>query len=98
MGGLIAGSMLGAHAEAAGLLTSAVGDAMLAARDALILACAAQIGMGQVKITTIAAETQHHLPNPLVEIRPGAPPSAAADAAALGIGALLPIELERFDG
>ena len=63
-----------------------------AAREALILAAAAQIGAGHVKIADIADATARHLPLPLTEVRPDASPSAAADACLLGIGAALPRE------
>jgi hypothetical protein len=63
-----------------------------AAREALVLAAAAQIGAGHVKISHLADATARHLPLPLVEVRPDAPPSAAQDACLLGIGAVLPRE------
>ena len=62
------------------------------ARTSLILACAAQIGAGHVKIADIADATAHHLPLPLTGVRPDAPTSAAVDAMLLGIGATLPPE------
>jgi hypothetical protein len=45
-----------------------------------------QLGLGAVKIAAPAAATAQRLPLPLTEIRPDAPPSAAADAVLLGIG------------
>jgi hypothetical protein len=89
-------SSLKPHAEAAGLLAED-GDFLLRSREGLLLTAAGQIGLGNVKITDIAAETAMTLPLPLVEIRAGAPSSAAGDAALLGIAVTLPHEMKLTD-
>jgi hypothetical protein len=60
--------------------------------EALILA-GTQVGMGQVKISSLAAERARSLPNPIDAIRPDAPPSAPSDAVLLGIAGNLPREV-----
>jgi hypothetical protein len=91
-GGFICTIEIAPHATAAGLPSLADGTALLAPREALVLACAAQIGQGGVKVSDVAQATAHRLPLPLAEVRVDAPPSAAADAALLGIAAVLPRE------
>jgi hypothetical protein len=91
---LIATRELFPHATAAGLDVAADATALLeASRPALLLAAAAAIGTGEVKISSLAEATTARLPLPLAAIRPdGAEPTAAADAALLGIAASLPAE------
>jgi hypothetical protein len=60
-------------------------DELLRDRDALILAGASAIGGGRVKLTRVAAERSRTLPSPLTGLHPGAPPSAATDAALLAL-------------
>lgn len=64
----------------------------LQTRAETIILCAAQIGQGHVKLTSLAAERAAHMPNPIAALRPGAPPSAPLDAALLAISAALPPE------
>ena len=66
-----------------------------ASRPALLLAAAAAIGAANVKISVLAEAATARLPLPLAAIRPdAAEPTAAADAALLGIGASLPFEAQ----
>jgi hypothetical protein len=68
-----------------------------AAREALVLACAARIGLGTVKVSDLADAMSRRLPLPLGEVRVDAPRSAAGDAALLGIGITLEVaELRKL--
>jgi hypothetical protein len=91
--GVIVPAILAPHAEAAGLPLMELGDRMLADRPALILAAATEIAIGQVRITTQAEASSMSLPLPIGELQANAPRSASADAALLGIGATLPLEM-----
>ena len=73
------------------------GSAMLAPREALMLACAAQIGVGAVKISALAETASRRLPLPLGEVRVDAVPSAAGDAALMGIAATLPRDAQPVE-
>jgi len=90
-GGLFAPSTLAAHAESQGLPapTPWRADAILADRETALMAAAAQLATGHVNLSSIASETALTLPNPLTAIQPGAAQTAAADAATLGICALM---------
>jgi hypothetical protein len=92
-GSIIVGSILAAHAEAAGL-TVIDGDRLLAPRATLVLGAAAQIGLGVVKICTLADAASLNVPLPLGEVRADAVPTAAGDAALLGIGGTLPYDMQ----
>jgi hypothetical protein len=83
------------HAEAAGLRPYRAGPELLAPAtyQSLLLAACTQIGAGNVKVTDLAEQTGHRLPLPLTAIRADAVPSAALDAALLGIAASLPAEM-----
>jgi hypothetical protein len=61
-------------------------------RDALVLACAAEIGASHVKVADIAEATARRLPAPLGLVTAAAAvPSAALDMCLLGIaGSLAP--------
>jgi hypothetical protein len=87
--GVIATRELTPHALSAGLPCLADGTTLLDARDAVLMACAAAIGAGQIKISTLAEATSRRLPLPIAEVRPEAPPSAAADMVLLGVGVVL---------
>jgi hypothetical protein len=76
-----------AAARAAELPVEGGADALLADREALMLAAAVQIGAGKVRLAAPAQERSHHMPLPLLDLRPGAPASAASDAALIGVGA-----------
>jgi hypothetical protein len=83
------------HVEAAGLRPYRAGPQLLAPTcyQSLLLAACTQIGSQNVKISTLAEQTGHRLPLPLTAIRADAVPSAALDAALLGIAASLPEEM-----
>jgi hypothetical protein len=72
------------------LVSLSVAQTVLADRDRALLVAAAELGAGRVKLALPAAESSLRLPNPLGEIHPGALPSAAADAALLGVIASIP--------
>jgi hypothetical protein len=82
------------HAIAAGLDVRVDGTTLLeAARPALLLAAAIEIGAGEVKLSDCAEATACRLPLPLSAIRPDEiQPTAAIDACLLGIGASLPAD------
>src|SRR5262249_18748110 len=75
-----------AGARAADVIIEEI-DLLLRDRDALLIACAGQIGIGKVKLAPSAQTKSQRLPCPLFELRPGAPQSAAADSAMTGIAA-----------
>ncbi len=81
-----------ALARVADLPVKGVSDALLVDREALMLAAAAQIGSGKVQIAKPAQERSLHLPLPLFDLHPGAPPSAATDAALIGIGVTVDLQ------
>jgi hypothetical protein len=89
--GLIAPSELRSHAAVAGFRVGNA-DALLAPglREALLLAASTEIGIGGVKLSTLAEQTGRHLPLPLGEIRPDSPRSGPGDAALLGVIGTLP--------
>jgi hypothetical protein len=60
-------------------------DELLADRDSLLLSAASAIGAGKCKLTNVAAQRSKTLPNPLAGLKPGAPPSAAVDAALIAL-------------
>ncbi|HVB15830.1 MAG TPA: hypothetical protein VNF04_04800, partial [Stellaceae bacterium] len=59
---------------------------LMADRDGLLLVGASAIGAGKCKVTHVAVERSRSLPNPLAGLRPGAPQSAAVDAALIALG------------
>ena len=87
--GICCPSVLAPHAIHGGLTVFADGDNALARRELLLLAAAAQLGAGGVKISDRANETALHTPLPLTEIRADAPTSASQIAALLGIATVL---------
>jgi hypothetical protein len=64
-------------------------DPLLRDRDALLLACAAQVGVGRVKLAPAALEKSRRLPCPLFDLRPGVAKSAAIDSVLIGVAAAL---------
>jgi hypothetical protein len=85
LGGLIVTAALAGPAFAAGAWLRADGEALLQHRDTLLLACAAEIGKGEVRITSLADERSRTAPLIINEVRKAAPESAAQDTALLGI-------------
>jgi hypothetical protein len=78
------------HALSAGLNLVADGTTMIEQnRDALLMGCAAAIGTGRVRISSIAEERSTHLPLPLYQVRPDAVSSATADMVLMAVGAVL---------
>lgn len=70
-------------------------DELLRDRDALLLSGASAIGAGKCKMTITAVERSRTLPNPLAGLKPGAPASAAVDAALIGLAIAFAPKPER---
>jgi hypothetical protein len=78
------------HAMSAGLNLVADGTTMIEQnRDALLMACAAAIGVGKVKVSSLAEERATRLPLPLHLINPGAAPCAGVDMVLMAVGSIL---------
>jgi hypothetical protein len=77
-------------ALSAGLNLIADGTTMVEAnRDAMLMACAAAIGTGKVKVSDIAESRSQRLPLPLHLINPGAEPCAGVDMVLMAVGSIL---------
>lgn len=89
--GLIGTSMISYQARRAGLYVEAVGDKLLADRPGILLAVSAEISRGFVKVSEMAWHKAQREPLPF-DFRLDAPPTAGADAALIGVAAMLPME------
>jgi hypothetical protein len=78
-----------AGARAIDLTVEGCADQLLRDREALLLLAAAQIGTGRVKIAAPAHTRSMSHPSPLSDLSPGAPTTAATDAALVAIGSTI---------